>query len=81
MGIEKGDFVLSVNGREIEDVFDWESLITEENFILLIRKPSGEEWELEIEMEPEEELGLSFESNLMSDYRHCQNQCIFCFID
>ena len=48
---------------------------------MLIRKPDGEEWELEIEKEFEEYLGIEFESSLMDEYRSCRNKCIFCFID
>ena len=48
---------------------------------LLIRKPNGEEWELEIEKEYEDDIGIEFENGLMDDYRSCHNKCIFCFID
>ena len=79
--IEAGDVLVSVNGEEIEDVFDYQSLVDEEEVTLLIRKVNGEEWELEIEKEVYEDIGLVFESSLMSDYRGCTNQCVFCFID
>ena len=39
---------------------------------LLIRKPNGEEWELEIEKEYEDDIGIEFENGLMDDYRSCQ---------
>ena len=39
------------------------------------------QWELEIEKEFEDDLGMEFESGLMDDYRSCHNKCIFCFID
>lgn len=81
LGIEAGDVLVSVDGLEIEDVFDWRAVELDESFTLLIRKPDGEEWELEIEKDEEEEIGLVFENDLMSDYRSCSNQCIFCFID
>ncbi len=81
MEIEAGDVLLSVDGQEIEDIFDFQTLVADEEFTLLIRKPDGEEWELDIEKDEEEELGIVFESDLMSDYRSCSNACIFCFID
>ncbi|MBR6321865.1 MAG: radical SAM protein, partial [Lachnospiraceae bacterium] len=81
MEIEAGDCVLSVNGEEIEDVFDWRALTGEEELYLLIEKKNGEEWELEIEKDADEDLGIVFASDLMSDYRRCSNGCIFCFID
>ncbi|MBR5738435.1 MAG: DUF512 domain-containing protein, partial [Lachnospiraceae bacterium] len=79
--IESGDVLVSVNGLDVEDVFDWRAVSMDSALTLLIRKPSGEEWELEIEKEEDEDLGLVFENDLMSDYRSCTNKCIFYFID
>ena len=79
--LEAGDILLEINGNKIEDVFDYHYLMNEEYVELLIRKADGEEWELEIEKEFEEDLGVSFENGMMDDYRHCTNKCIFCFID
>ena len=79
--VEPGDELLSINGETIEDVFDYHYLVNDEYLELLIRKPSGEEWELEIEKDLEEDLGLEFENSLMDEYRSCRNHCVFCFID
>lgn len=76
-----GDVLLSVNDRLVEDIFDYHYLINEEYLTLQVRKADGEEWELEIEKEFEDDLGLTFESSLMDEYRSCRNHCIFCFID
>ena len=81
MEIEPGDVLVSVNGQEPEDVFDYRYLMNEEEVLVLIRKPDGEEWELEIEKEYEDDLGMEFENGLMDDYRSCRNKCMFCFID
>ena len=81
MGIEAGDRLLEINGEIVEDVFDYQYMIEEEYIEVLIRKPSGEEWLLEIEKEYEDDLGVEFENGLMDDYRSCCNKCIFCFID
>lgn len=79
--LEPGDVLLSVNGEAVEDIFDYQYLTNEEYLEILVRKADGEEWELEIEKEYEEELGLVFENGLMDEYRSCRNKCIFCFID
>lgn len=79
--LEAGDVLVSVNGQPIEDVFDYHYCTNEEYLTVLVRKADGEEWELEIEKEFEEDLGLVFESSLMDEYRSCRNKCIFCFID
>ena len=94
-GIEPGDSLLLVNGNEVEDVFDYRYLIREEYLTLVVRKGrhseeflamnlsagEPEDWELEIEKDALEDLGLEFESGLMDEYRSCRNKCIFCFID
>lgn len=94
-GIEPGDSLLSVNGSEVEDVFDYRYLTRVEDLTIVIRKEKHseeflamnlspdepEDWELEIEKDPSEDLGLEFESGLMDEYRSCRNRCIFCFVD
>lgn len=53
-----------------------------EEVLVVIRKPwMAKEWELEIEKEYEDDLGMEFENGLMDDYRSCRNKCMFCFID
>ena len=79
--LEPGDILLSVNDQEIDDVFDYHYLINDAELTVLVRKPDGEEWELEIEKDYAEDLGIEFENGLMDQYRSCQNKCMFCFID
>lgn len=79
--VEPGDVLLSVNGNRIEDVFDYQYLTSDEELLLVIRKPDGEEWELEIEKDYNQDLGITFENGLMDEYKSCSNKCIFCFID
>lgn len=81
MGIEPGDYLISINGTEIEDVFDYRFMVDDEYIEMTIQKPDGEVWDLEIEKDYEEEIGIEFENGLMDDYRSCHNKCIFCFID
>lgn len=81
MELSSGDEVISINGQEIEDVFDYHYLVNDEYIELGIRKPDGEEWVLEIEKEYDEDLGIVFENGLMDEYRSCSNHCMFCFID
>ena len=58
LGIEPGDVLLSINDKEIEDVFDFDFLCMEEYIEVLIRKADGEEWLLEVDKEPDEDMGL-----------------------
>ena len=81
MGIEAGDKLISINDNTIEDVFDYHYYVNDEEIVLLFEKANGEEWELEIEKDYEEDLGIVFEQGLMDEYRSCRNKCMFCFID
>lgn len=81
MGLEPGDRLISVNGHEIEDIFDYQYYMEDEEVLILIEKKNGEQWELEIGKDADEQLGVTFENGLMDSYRSCRNKCIFCFID
>ncbi len=81
LGLEIGDELICVNGNEITDVLDYRFQTQDEEICLLIQKLNGEEWELEIEKDFGEDLGIGFEEGLMDEYKSCRNKCIFCFID
>ncbi len=81
MEISAGDRLLEINGEVVEDIFDYQYMVQEEELTLLIQKPNGEEWELDIEKYFDEDLGIEFDNGLMDEYRSCSNKCIFCFID
>ena len=81
LGLEPGDKLISINDNVIEDVFDYHYYVNDEELVLLIEKADGEEWELEIEKDFEDDLGITFEQGLMDEYRSCHNKCMFCFID
>lgn len=81
LGIEAGDYLLAINDKEIEDIFDYDFLVNDEYLEVLIEKADGEEWLLEVEKDYDEELGMEFGESLMDEYRSCFNKCVFCFID
>lgn len=81
MEIEPGDEIISINGEEIEDIFDYQFLCENDYIEVGVRKRSGEEWILEIDKDEDEDLGIKFENALMDEYHSCSNKCIFCFID
>ena len=80
LGLEPGDRLLSIDGHELEDIFDYEYYIENESSMVVVAKKNGEEWELDIENDYLD-LGRTFENGLMSDYKSCHNKCVFCFID
>ena len=81
LGVLPGMFLVSVNGQDIEDIFDYRFLMADTQVDVLIREENGEETLLSVEKDEDEDFGVSFDSPLMSGYRSCSNRCIFCFID
>ena len=81
LGIEPGDRLISIGGRKIEDIFDYQYYMEDTYVEILIEKPDGEQWLLQVDKEEDEDPGIVFENGLMDEYRSCHNKCIFCFID
>jgi putative radical SAM enzyme (TIGR03279 family) len=78
LGLSEGTELLSVNGRELDDFLDWEFLTAEEQFLLHVRLPHGEEVEFDIERPLGESFGVSLDPPRI---RRCANRCDFCFVD
>lgn len=82
LGIMPGDFLISINETEIVDVFDYRYLIQSKHIRLCILHMKNEnEITYEINKNEFDDLGLVFETGLMSKQCACKNKCIFCFID
>lgn len=81
MGVESGDELLSINNKPVTDILDYMYLTSLEYLEVVIRKRDGQEWLLEIEKDPDEELGIEFQKPIMDRERRCANNCIFCFVD
>ena len=78
LGLRPGTELVSVNGRELEDFLDWEFLTADEEFLLHVRQPDGEEIEFDIERPLGEPMGLALEPPRI---RRCANRCDFCFVE
>lgn len=78
VGIEKEDELLTVNGKSLRDVIDYKFYSTEEEITVELAKQNGEIWEIEIEKEYDEGLGIEFAPMKI---RQCPNECEFCFVD
>jgi len=81
MGITPGDKLLSLNGEAVLDILDYRFRVQEDILLVEIEKADGEIWEIEVEKDPDEDLGILFVRPLMSASRVCCNQCVFCFVD
>ncbi|WP_291568471.1 DUF512 domain-containing protein [Clostridium sp. UBA2485] len=79
--IESGDKLISINGNNVKDIIDYKFLITDEYLELEVEKPNGEVWEIEIEKDYDEDLGIVFKEAILDRPMSCHNKCVFCFID
>jgi putative radical SAM enzyme (TIGR03279 family) len=75
--IEPGDRLLSINGQALRDVIDYNYFGGDDSLVLEVEKEDGELWEVEVEREEGEPLGLTFPAPAPA---RCGNQCVFCFV-
>lgn len=80
-GLEPGEFVISINGKSIKDIFDYQFLMGSSKIRLKVRKQDGHFERIKIIKEKYEDIGLEFYDELMGNEKSCTNKCIFCFID
>src|ERR1041385_2153656 len=77
LGIEPGDRIVKINGKELRDFLDFQFYTGSEDRVRLnIIRKSGEETALDVEIGEGEIWGLDFEYFAP---RQCANDCIFCF--
>ena len=75
--LEAGDRIIRINGRKVRDYLDFNFYTAGETQLTLeVIKRNGEQWELIVERDEDEEWGLTFEQIVP---RQCANECIFCF--
>lgn len=79
MGVEPGDFLISIDGSPVIDTLDVEFFQADTELTVTIEKQNGEIWELDIEKDTDEPLGVVERD--AGQIRRCTNQCVFCFID
>jgi len=81
LSIDKGDEILKIDDTEIVDYLDYKFLSVSDEFVMTVKKASGEIIEFEIENSLGEDLGINFDDVLFGSTKSCTNKCIFCFID
>lgn len=79
--LEPGDKLIKINGEDVKDILDYRFLMCDENVVMEIEKSSGEIWELDVDKDYDENLGVVFKESIMDKATRCSNNCIFCFID
>ncbi len=76
-----GDSLISINGKRIVDVLDYKFYAYDARLHVVLRRPDGSEYTVEVRKGEGGDLGLDFETYLMDNPRSCANNCVFCFID
>jgi putative radical SAM enzyme (TIGR03279 family) len=78
LGVAGGDYLVSINGEEVDDVVDYLRLTADgHQLFVVIETASSEVWELDIEYEADQMLGFEFSHPAP---RACSNNCQFCFV-
>ena len=79
VGLVAGDIIEAINGISILDPIDYRFHIAEEKVQVQVRKgkESQQIFLLEIEKDPDEDLGIVLDD--MPIFR-CDNKCVFCFL-
>ncbi len=79
-GIKPGDRILKINESSFFDILDYRYLSADEKLDLQFYR-NGSLKQTTVEKEPDEDFGIEFFFPTLSPPYHCQNNCIFCFID
>ena len=79
-GICIGDILISINGKDINDVLDYRFHLANKEITLCVKR-GEDELCFDITKKEYDDIGLDFETPLMDKKHSCENKCIFCFID
>ena len=79
-GIREGDILMSLNGHAVTDVLDYRFYLADRHLTVALRR-GGAPLTVEITKGEYDDIGLEFSTPLMDKKHHCENKCIFCFID
>ena len=81
LGIKPGEKLIAVNGTSPTDIIELSYLVAEEKIDLSIESQDGELRHVIVEKQPDEDLGIEFDSAVFDGVRYCHNKCVFCFVD
>ncbi len=76
LGVMPGDSILTINGHAVDDILDYYLQLEQDSLVFEILH-NEELWELKIEKDAVEDIGLSVEH---PQPQQCGNQCVFCFV-
>jgi NifB/MoaA-like Fe-S oxidoreductase len=79
LGLCPGDTLVSIGGLRLRDVIDYRFAIADEHIELVVRR-GADELLIDVEKDPDDELGIEFVEPLFDRLRTCNNKCPFCFL-
>ncbi|PIZ38185.1 DUF512 domain-containing protein [Candidatus Aquicultor secundus] len=79
-GIRAGDKIISINGKKLRDILDYE-LATADEVLNVELERDGEHRHIKIDNPHLLGLGIYFSTSLFDGIKTCANKCVFCFID
>lgn len=79
-GFEAGCYLISVDGQPLRDIIDWRWLSADDVITVGYIDLDGEAGEVELERDPGEDWGFTFDGVLFDRVKLCRNACIFCFM-
>lgn len=79
-GIAPGDAIVTLGGRVLRDVVDFQFYQAEEEVEVHVQHPDGTDELLVFEKDIDEDLGFEFERATWDDVTLCNNNCFFCFL-
>lgn len=77
LDLQVGDGFITINRRPVLDFLDVLLAEKEQSLTVEIEKENGEIWQLDIDKETNDSIGVALEHPEPS---HCGNNCIFCFV-
>ena len=80
-GITKGEYLCLVNGEALQDILDVSFATAMDKLELTVEGLDGKVRKVNIDKDPDEDLGMEFETAVFDGVRCCQNHCLFCFVD
>lgn len=80
IGLAPGDRLVAVDGVALEDILDYQFRTFPDEIVLSVVRPSGQEWEIAVEKDEGEPLGIVLADEIFGPARDCANHCPFCFV-
>ena len=80
-GIKAGESIVSINGEPVIDEIDYQDLTQHAHLEIVLSDDMGHHRQVSVAKSSWESLGLQLDESVILKPRHCQNHCVFCFID